>query len=222
MHEQLKLAFAVTTYQEKVARPWRAFAAGALAGLAALTATYPLDTCRARMSTSNEYRSVAHIIRESLASPKPFLYKGFVPTACGMVPYTGISFCIYELYKTRYFYITKDEHGMSPKSVAVALETFGLGILTTIVAQTAIYPLDIIRRRFQTDLNHQDTVLATFRHIVRTRGWRGLYNGLTLSWLKNTTALVVSMITFDVTYNFLSAHITTTATNTFGRKSQTN
>lgn len=73
-----------------------------MAGLSAVTSTYPLDLARARMAVTERarytnLREVFHlIIRDEGVRA---LYRGFKPTALGVVPYSGVSFSTYEMLK---------------------------------------------------------------------------------------------------------------------------
>lgn len=81
------------------------FFAGAGAGLTAVTLTYPLDTIRARLAfqiTGNhKYTGIIHAATTMLKDEGGIraLYRGFVPTLCGMVPYAGLSFYCFEMIK---------------------------------------------------------------------------------------------------------------------------
>lgn len=67
--------------------------------------------------------------------------------------------------------------------------------------------MDVIRRRMQTANFKGDgvgvqaasevTLVATARHIARTEGWRGLFKGLSLNWVKGPVAVSISFTVFD-------------------------
>lgn len=81
------------------------FFAGAGAGLTAVTLTYPLDTIRARLAFQvtgeHKYTGILHtatcILKEE--GGVRALYRGFMPTLMGMVPYAGLSFYCFEVLK---------------------------------------------------------------------------------------------------------------------------
>lgn len=81
------------------------FFAGAGAGLTAVTLTYPLDTIRARLAFQvtgeHKYKGIAHtavsIVKEE--GGVRALYRGFTATLMGMVPYAGLSFYCFEVFK---------------------------------------------------------------------------------------------------------------------------
>lgn len=81
------------------------FFAGAGAGLTAVTLTYPLDTIRARLAFQvtgeHKYTGILHTATTILKEEGGVrgLYRGFVPTLMGMVPYAGLSFYCFEVLK---------------------------------------------------------------------------------------------------------------------------
>lgn len=81
------------------------FFAGAGAGLTAVTLTYPLDTIRARLAFQitgeHRYTGILHTASSILKEEGGVraLYRGFLPTLVGMVPYAGLSFYCFEVLK---------------------------------------------------------------------------------------------------------------------------
>jgi solute carrier family 25 (mitochondrial carrier protein), member 16 len=81
------------------------FFAGAGAGLTAVTLTYPLDTIRARLAFQvtgeHKYNGILQCATAMLKEEGGVraLYRGFVPTLTGMVPYAGLSFYCFEVLK---------------------------------------------------------------------------------------------------------------------------
>ncbi|KAF9788846.1 hypothetical protein SFRURICE_018422, partial [Spodoptera frugiperda] len=81
------------------------FVAGAGAGVTAVTLTYPLDTIRARLAFQitgeHKYNGIAHAATTMFRTEGGIraLYRGFVPTMMGMVPYAGFSFYCFESLK---------------------------------------------------------------------------------------------------------------------------
>lgn len=120
VHEQLKFWFDVRTYEQKLQKPLLCFLAGGISGFCAITLTYPLDVARARMATDTTYKNIYDVVKRSLLAKdvKYSMYRGFLPAVLGIVPYTGISFLIYELFKTRYF----KQAANSKNRVSLAIE----------------------------------------------------------------------------------------------------
>ena len=74
------------------------------------------------------------------------------------------------------------------------------------MGQTAIYPLDVIRRRMQTNAKEDMNMGELLVHIAQKEGVRGLYKGITLSWLKLPVVMLTSLVTFDFSYYMLNKH----------------
>eukprot|EP00892_Ulva_mutabilis_P004288 jgi/Ulvmu1/2230/UM013_0077.1 len=77
------------------------------------------------------------------------------------------------------------------------------GATAGLVAQTLTYPLDIVRRRMQVSNlrggpeGAHATVLGTARAIVQEFGWRGLFRGVTINYIKVTPATAVGFTVYD-------------------------
>ncbi|XP_013141549.1 PREDICTED: mitochondrial coenzyme A transporter SLC25A42-like [Papilio polytes] len=129
------------------------------------------------------------------------LYRGYPATILGVIPYAGVSFFTYDLLKRWY-----TEYFGSP---AVGLTNILLGGCAGALAQTASYPLDIVRRRMQTARRNQDATYPcpnmsqTLQHIYRVEGWRGFFKGLSMNWVKGPIAVGVSFATYDFTKTLL-------------------
>ena len=92
--------------RKRKTNPGRSFIAGSLAGVVSTTATYPLDLARARMAVTmpDTYKSlwsvfVITVKDEGLRG----LYRGYVPTIIGVIPYAGTGFFTYETLKRVHF-----------------------------------------------------------------------------------------------------------------------
>lgn len=69
------------------------------------------------------------------------LFRGFIPTMIGVVPYAGCSFYTYETCKKCY----REEFGTEASGVV----KMGFGAVSGVIGQTSSYPFDIVRRRRQ-------------------------------------------------------------------------
>lgn len=131
-------------------------------------------------------------------------YRGFIPTLLGMFPYAGISFLVHDTigdwlrYPSVSFYTTIPDHELSPAQLqskkgsrrpqlTAAAELFS-GAIAGLVAQTASYPFEVIRRRMQVGGvvgdGHRLGILETARTIWLERGFRGYFIGLTIGYIK--------------------------------------
>jgi len=168
------------------------FVAGAAAGTSATTLTYPLDMLRARMAAHQSReamydgygRAIAQIIRtEGVLS----LWSGLRPTLLGIVPYSGIAFSLFGTFKASLKEYKSDSAGNLLMAGAVA----GL------IAQSATYPLDVVRRRMQVFPGRYSGVVHALLSIHRHEGVKGLVKGLSMNWVKGPIASSVSFFTND-------------------------
>ncbi|KPJ17498.1 Solute carrier family 25 member 42 [Papilio machaon] len=203
-HEQWKKVFGVDSPQAAKEHPIRFLIVGSLAGVTSQSATYPLDLARARMAVSpkSEYGSLRVVfIKVARDEGIRTLYRGYPATILGVIPYAGVSFFTYDLLKRWY-----TEYFGSP---AVGLTNILLGGCAGALAQTASYPLDIVRRRMQTARRNADSsypcpnMAQTLAHIYRVEGWRGFFKGLSMNWVKGPIAVGVSFATYDFTRTLL-------------------
>lgn len=134
-------------------------------------------------------------------------YRGLLPTLLGIVPYAGISFFTYESLKKLYSDLHHDTRKLNP------LHRLLFGACAGLFGQSATYPLDIIRRRMQTDgisapsRPEYRRMWSTAKYVYATEGLkRGLYKGLSMNWVKGPIAVGVSFTTFDLLRGFFQSH----------------
>lgn len=186
------------------------FVAGAAGGAAATAATYPLDLLRTRFAAQGServvyaglLRAVADIRRDEGLSG---YFRGLGAGLGSVVPYMGIFFAAYETLRL-------------PLSEVWALP-FGsgdaaAGVLASVAAKTATFPLDLVRKRIQVqgptrlmyantrDMPEYKGTVRTVRAILAAEGVRGLYRGLTVSLFKAAPASAVTMWTYERALRF--------------------
>jgi len=109
----------------------------------------------------------------------PF-YRGFSVTVLGIIPYAGISFLTYGNLKALFPEATYQRHRTSVD--------LACGGLAGLMAQSASYPFEVVRRRMQVGGVFRPGGLLTWRETVKAiwkqGGWRGFYVGLGIGWLK--------------------------------------
>ncbi|GFZ01488.1 adenine nucleotide transporter 1 [Actinidia rufa] len=202
--------------------------AGACAGIIAMSATYPMDMVRGRLTVQTElsprqYRGIFHALSTVFHEEGPrALYKGWLPSVIGVVPYVGLNFAVYEslkdyLIKSRPLGLVED----SELSVATKL---ACGAAAGTVGQTVAYPLDVIRRRMQmvgwkdaasvvtgdgqgkSRLEYSGMVDA-FRKTVRHEGFGALYKGLVPNSVKVVPSIAIAFVTYEVVKDILGVEI---------------
>jgi len=202
--------------QSSSSRKLRHFMAGSLAGMTGQTLTYPLDRARAVMAVTRigEYKNLMDVFRRTIRNEGvTSLYRGFVPTIIGVIPYAGTSFLTYEQLKA--FWTARNakmaaaaeadgsataDHHYGP----TALQRLSSGAFAGLLGQTSSYPLDIVRRRMQTatqmgvSQNKYATILGTLTVILRKEGIRkGWFKGVSMNFIKGPIAVGISFTTYD-------------------------
>lgn len=128
--------------------PLRRLCCGAVAGITSVTATYPLDIVRTRLSIQSASFSGLSRAEAEKKLPGMFqtlvsmykteggvwaLYRGIIPTIAGVAPYVGLNFMVYESVR-QYF---TPEGQQAPSAVGKLCA----GAISGAVAQTITYPL---------------------------------------------------------------------------------
>lgn len=180
------------------------FISGALAGGLATTATYPLDLLRTRFAAQGSEK-VYHTLRASIKDIteqegiKGF-FRGLGAGIAQIVPYMGLFFAAYEGLKIP----------LSDMSLPIGSGDAFAGIIASVSAKTAVFPLDTIRKRLQVQgptrsrYVHRNIpiykgILSTMQVILSREGVRGLYRGLPVSLLKAAPASAITMWTYERT-----------------------
>ncbi|KAI9012403.1 mitochondrial carrier domain-containing protein [Hyaloraphidium curvatum] len=201
-YEYYKKAIRYLSDEEEMDTPKRLLA-GALAGITSVTATYPLDLVRTRLSMESARggpkKGIWPVLKEVYRNEGgfPALYRGLVPTAGGVAPYVALNFASYELL--RQYLSSSDPASAGPTN----LQKLSAGALAGGLSQTITYPLDLLRRRMQVASlpgyptpyrNTWDCV----KSIWRTEGPRGFYKGMVANYLKIVPANAVAFVTYEI------------------------
>ncbi|KAE8693597.1 Mitochondrial substrate carrier family protein isoform 2 [Hibiscus syriacus] len=189
--------------------------AGSCSGGTAVLCTYPLDLARTKLAyqvvdtrtkfssgmTSLYTRPAYSGIRDVLTTVYKEggirgLYRGVGPTLAGILPYAGLKFYIYEVIKTR----VSEEHR---KSIVMNLSC---GAIAGLLGQTFTYPLDVVRRQMQVGSLQSSSIQGGTRYrntydglttIVRNQGWRQLFAGLSINYIKIVPSVAVGFAAYD-------------------------
>ncbi|KAF2281336.1 mitochondrial carrier [Westerdykella ornata] len=180
------------------------FISGAIGGACATTATYPLDLLRTRFAAQGPeavYSSLRASIRQIAKEEGPTgFFRGLGAGVAGIVPYMGLFFTSYEGLKPV----------LATSSIPMPFGTSDAvaGVIASVLAKTAVYPLDTTRKRLQVQgpmrqrYIHRNIpiykgVLSTLVRIWKREGRRGLYRGLPVSLLKAAPASAVTMWVYE-------------------------
>eukprot|EP01111_Echinosteliopsis_oligospora_P004092 TRINITY_DN1647_c0_g1_i2.p1 TRINITY_DN1647_c0_g1~~TRINITY_DN1647_c0_g1_i2.p1 ORF type:complete len:418 (-),score=82.67 TRINITY_DN1647_c0_g1_i2:310-1563(-) len=187
-------------------------ASGTAAAISAI-AVQPLDVLKTRLQVHKVHRASPIPIRHmSVAGSlnKIFqtegvkgLYRGVGPTLVSVVPSISIYFTLYSEIK-RQFGCTRAN---TPKDMALQSASAGLASsLTALVTN----PLWLAKARLQTQMRtggppKYTNTFNTLQSVVREEGYRGLWKGLTASFLASSQAMVQLPL-----YEKLKSHMCTT------------
>jgi len=175
------------------------FLAGALAGTIAVTACYPLDLVRTRLTTQFEghehYKGIRDAFKQiyRLEGPVGF-YSGIGPTMLVAVPNFAISYSVYGTLKEYtldddLFYNLRRIDAESGEPKSGFLLTVLCGACSGCFATIITFPMDTIRRRMQiqnlhVDPEHRLSSGEQLMRLVRQEGLGSLYRGLKPEMLK--------------------------------------
>lgn len=95
---------------------------------------------------------------------------------------------------------------MYDKTYNLPFHSMVLSTSVAFVCQTAVYPLDVVRRRMQTNVKEDMKMTELLVHISKKEGARGLFKGITLSWFKLPIVMATSLTTFDFFYYVLNKY----------------
>nr|KJB49524.1 hypothetical protein B456_008G123800 [Gossypium raimondii] len=207
--------------------------AGACAGIIAMSTTYPMDMVRGRLtvqlcllqtdSSPYQYRGMFHALSTVLREEGPrALYKGWLPSVIGVIPYVGLNFAVYESLKDRL--IKSKAFGLVEDSELSVTTRLACGAAAGTVGQTVAYPLDVIRRRMQMvgwkeaasvvtgDGRNKAPLVYTgmidaFGKTVRHEGFGALYKGLAPNSVKVVPSIALAFVTYEVVKDILGVEI---------------
>lgn len=201
--EQFKKLLHVDTSKDP---HFRRFLAGSLAGIVSTSVTYPLDLARARMAITDKcgYKNISDVFMSIYTKENGAraLFRGYLATVVGVIPYAGTSFFTNETLKHKYCEMTGEK---KPNPFYLLI----FGACAGICGQTSSYPLDIVRRKMQTSgVNNCDeyvTIRHTLRKVYVEEGIiRGFFKGLSMNWVKGPIATGISFASYDIIKNFLT------------------
>ncbi|KAL7663054.1 Mitochondrial carrier protein [[Candida] zeylanoides] len=184
---------------------------GSVAGIISVACTYPLDLVRARITVQTA--SLKRLNRGKLAEAPGVwqtirtvylheggvrgLYRGLSATTLGVAPYVAINFALYE--KLRDHMDQSQRHDFSNP-----LWKLSAGAVSSFVGGVLIYPLDLLRKRYQVaamaggELGFQyRSVSHALVSVFTTEGFFGAYKGLTANLYKIVPSMAVSWLCYD-------------------------
>ena len=175
------------------------FVAGAIAGSAATTLTYPLDVIRTHLSVDMTNNQKIDTLEFKFSN----LFRGLLPTLIATSTMVGVQNMTYD----KCVDIATKEFDFEP-SVRLFM---ACGTFAGLTAQGVIYPLDVLRRHVQiygkTDeielhlskkFRFMPDVVRKGYHLIHKQGVKTLYNGILATYLKTVPSIAIAMSTRDV------------------------
>lgn len=185
------------------------FIAGSLAGALAQSVIYPLEVLKTRLvlRKTGQYRGALDCAQSILAREGVLgFYRGYIPNLLGILPYAGIDLAIYETLKRQF--MARSSNGSEPGAPVLVV----CAIASSSCGQLASYPLTLVRTRLQANLAVEgvvcDTMSGTFRAIVSSDGFLGLYRGIAANFMKVAPAVSLSYVVYEKTRGVLGAKMT--------------
>ncbi|CAA7025403.1 unnamed protein product [Microthlaspi erraticum] len=188
--------------------------AGSFAGGTAVLFTYPLDLVRTKLayqvvgSTKAQAKSIIpleQIVYRGITDcfSKTYresgfrgLYRGVAPSLYGIFPYAGLKF---------YFYEEMKRHVPAEHKNDISLKLV-CGSVAGLLGQTLTYPLDVVRRQMQVERLYAAVkeearakgTMHTLFKIAREEGWKQLFSGLSINYLKVVPSVAIGFTVYDV------------------------
>lgn len=203
--------------------PLSRLGAGAVAGILGMSATYPMDMIRGRISVQQasggpQYRGLIHGgISIARAEGVAALFRGWVPSTIGVVPYMGLNFGVYETLKAHLV----DAAGVKDDRELSVLTRLAAGAVAGTAGQTLAYPFDVVRRRLQVSgwdgaakLHAEGGHAVAYRGMVdcfvrtvREEGVSALFKGLAPNYVKVVPSIAIAFVTYEQVKDVLGAQV---------------
>ncbi|KAH0458411.1 hypothetical protein IEQ34_013726 [Dendrobium chrysotoxum] len=185
---------------------------GGLAGMTAASITYPLDLVRTRLAAQTNhayYQGIWHA-HKAICRDEGFrgLYKGLGATLLGVGPNIAISFSVYETLRSNWQMRRPEDSNV--------LVSLACGSVSGIASSTVTFPLDLVRRRMQLEgaagraRIYKSGIFGTFKHIICSEGFRGLYRGILPEYYKVVPGIGIAFMTYETLKSFLSGSVGST------------
>ncbi|RNE99539.1 ADP/ATP mitochondrial carrier protein [Trypanosoma rangeli] len=136
-------------------------------------------------------------------------YRGFTPNMVGVFLYRGLEVGIYSTAQQQIMMYRMHKYGMNRHDAALSyMETAGVGMVASVIAQTMTYPLNVVRTRLQTQgINGREIkykgMVDCFIKMVRGKGVASLFSGLTANYLKVIPASTSMFVVFELVQKLL-------------------
>ncbi|XP_028132390.1 mitochondrial thiamine pyrophosphate carrier-like [Diabrotica virgifera virgifera] len=184
------------------------FMSGGIAGSTATLLSFPFDVIRTRLVAQSEQKmiykeGIIHSCEHILKNEKPStLFRGLLPSLFQITPHAGVQFMTYKLFNDMYSLLFHQNDVTLSNSVVS-------GSLAGLCAKTAIYPLDLVKKRMQIQGFEKGREIfgKVFRckgmvdalgNVYRDEGAVGFFKGLSPSLLKACVSSALYFGTYEL------------------------
>lgn len=181
------------------------FLAGGVAGVVSQTLIYPLDLAKVQLMVSRpgEFTGFADCLARAYRRKGFFgLYRGWVPTVVGAIPYSAVDLGTFNTLKE--YYLHRVGLPLSAMGVVVC------GAFAGLCGQTVAYPFFVVRTRLQSFSNpgaeyggFGDCVRQTYAH----EGVRGFFKGILPSYIRGIPTVAITYLVFERAKAFIGNHV---------------
>ena len=192
--------------------PWSQLAAAGFGGLISQAFIYPLDTLKFRMqneTVAKGLRGNALIIQTAKKMWRQngmrSFYRGLPMGLVGMFPYSAIDLTTFEYLKRFWTARNALALGCSKESRDAAPGNFvtgAMGACSGAIGATAVYPINLLRTRLQTQGTaiHPRTytgIVDVTLKTIKGEGIQGLFKGVTPNLLKVMPAVSITYVVYE-------------------------
>ncbi|THW05404.1 hypothetical protein D6D23_09203 [Aureobasidium pullulans] len=197
--------------------PVSQFIAGGVAGMVSQAVVYPLDTLKFRMQCETVPGGLRGTRLIAATAVKMWgkngivsFYRGLPMGLVGMFPYAAIDLGTFEyLKRTITAYNVKKYGGHEADAAPSSFATALIGGFSGAFGASAVYPLNLLRTRLQSQgtASHPRTytgIMDVTRQTLAGEGVRGLFKGLTPNLLKVVPAVSITYVVYENTKKALN------------------
>ncbi len=184
----------------KTTHPAKAIMAGGIAGGIEICVTFPTEYVKTQLQLDERsakplYRGPIHCVKHTVQHHGFFgLYRGLSPLLYGSIPKAAIRFGANEFFKNQW----RSRHNGSLSKTGSLFCGLGAGVSEAILAVT---PMETIKVKFINDQTSAKPRFKGFFHgvkeIVREQGFRGTYQGLTATIMKQGSNQAIRFFVMD-------------------------
>ncbi|RHY17123.1 hypothetical protein DYB25_012607 [Aphanomyces astaci] len=184
---------------------------GAIAGMVATLAVYPMELIRTRLivnihHTSSISREIVSIVQNEGVRG---LYRGCLSGLVGSIPFEGIQFAVYDYGKT---YAVDNRwppwRWPGTKTHLHTVDHFVLGSFAGAAAQLVSYPFDTVKKRLQmqttTGMKYTG-IIDCFEKVVHEEGTLGLYRGSVPNMIRLVPYAAIMFASYEAAKDFLQS-----------------